>query len=402
MVSGFPLDAMHTMYLLVCKHLLEFALEGCRRTYLIPNPTDPALTCKTTKQAVIDARLEICKSLTPAEFNRKVSPTQWASDWKAVEFRQFFLYLAYPIFEDVLETHVLELIASIQCFMYLIGGADPNPVPEDDLQLAQQIIEHFVSEFAQHTAGNGLKPCFHFMLHVVNDCREQKCHYDVLSVFKFENMIRAIKPRVRTGYAKLQQLRTTQIEIEKFVFNRNQVGVIERDEVGEPAYGWGGIRQNKSQKETFVYSTWGQVKTLRFKRFILSTNFKDSFCLVTTRSSGMSRVPQIFRCTNIQECCDSNTVTIIGHVYKKYEHVFRAPLPSRSRHVYLFSDESGSKVEFPIAAIVGKLYVTPSFKRIHVNKLLKREDLGENFERVTHWVGVAERHLMSANVSTLY
>lgn len=99
LVSNVILESMHTLYELVCKHtLVDFILNRHLNKRIMRNRP-------LTYRSVLDARLEICQKLTPDEFQRKVSTTAWVKTWKATEHRQFWVYLAYPLLEDLLRNH---------------------------------------------------------------------------------------------------------------------------------------------------------------------------------------------------------------------------------------------------------------------------------------------------------
>jgi hypothetical protein len=129
-----------------------------------------------------------------------------------MSYQQFFVYLAYPLLEDLLDEDRMQLLSLFQYFMYLIGGADPNPVPEHHLQFTQKIIEFWVTKYIHITDGWGNEPSIHFALHMVNDCLVHGCHYDVLSAFKYENCLCYVKDDINSGKCKLEQFKNQMIE----------------------------------------------------------------------------------------------------------------------------------------------------------------------------------------------
>jgi hypothetical protein len=190
--------------------------------------------------------------------------------------------MGYPVLEDLLDEENLKLLRYFQYFFYLVGGADPNPVPETDLVFAQQLIEFWVSAFVRETKGTGAKPSIHYLLHVAEDCRINKCHFDVLSAFKYENALRPVKNDITSGNFKLEQIRNRMIERSKYAFNYDIDGRIARTSEGKLSMGWcadtGGNANGIIRQTSFDGSR-------KYKRLVLpevqvTTGVRDSFVLI--------------------------------------------------------------------------------------------------------------------------
>jgi hypothetical protein len=438
MVSGFPLEGMHSLYMLLCSEFLDVIIK-----YL------HTAVRGSDRVERLSQRIIICHALVPSEFTRKVSPVSKLADWKATEYRQFFLYLAAGLLEDLVGDDdavivgddveegeeceepptILTLVQTLQTFMYLICGTDPNPVPEEDLILADQIALYWVTWFIRRFKHEGWKPSTHWILHMTKDCREQNSHLDELSVFRFENEMRYIRPLINSGFNKLEQLRNRIYEQEKFILNRDKDGNIIRREDGEPAVGvWDrGLVENKEILSFLLEVTKVQggkrdgdkdVKRIRFQDFVLSnTHLRDRFCLIhdptreellEIREDGTTRQSlkpwahlSIVRVDDVLKCKLSGEVTIVGTVFAKMEPFFKEPEDSRTHHVYVFGDACATPCPFPVSCVVGKLYVMPRFAKFPPS-VDPQEFVNDNFANVVEWVGVGLQHTKAVGFSTMY
>jgi hypothetical protein len=399
MVSGFPLESMHTLYLLVCKHFFDEMLGTLNRGWVTVRGPD-GNNMQLRRKAILDSRIKMMDKLCPYEFDRRVETTDFLGTWKATTYRQFFLYLAYPLLEDLLDKDWLQLLRNFQYFMYLIGGADPNPVPEADLQFAQEIIEFWVTKYLHETNGKGAKPSIHYILHAVQDCRFHQCHFDCLSAFKYENALRYITGDIQSGNCKLEQLKNRMIEREKYVFNRTADGRIKRNAAGKLSMGRDALLHesyNCSQRTSLSFDQAKKKKILKLPDVQVSNILRDSFILVN--NLGSSRHPQIVRVIDFKiDTRNNGALSVQGHSYDKKEPLFETPADSRSKHVYVFSECQPQPFAVSVSKIVGKLYAIPRFKVFGL-KLADSEMLGNDFSNVEEWVGVALRHVIADNAS---
>lgn len=82
MITMFPLDPMHLVFLGVMRKLLHIWTGG-------------KLTTRMSAQniCILNKQLEKAASSWPKEFNRKPRGLHELNMWKATEYRQFLLYL---------------------------------------------------------------------------------------------------------------------------------------------------------------------------------------------------------------------------------------------------------------------------------------------------------------------
>lgn len=106
MVSNVILEPMHTLYELLCKHFLSDVILKKYLNNRLRFPRENRFGELARYSDVLDSRIILAQRLCPDEFQRKVSSTAWLKGWKATEHRQFWLYMAYPLLEDLLRDHV--------------------------------------------------------------------------------------------------------------------------------------------------------------------------------------------------------------------------------------------------------------------------------------------------------
>lgn len=392
-IRDVPLEPMHILWLLCSKYYMRYIISCLKHSKLLD---------------VLDSRLKVMEQLSPSEFARRVSGTSFLStDWKATCYRQFFLYLAYPLLEDLLDEEQMKLLAHYQYFLYIVCGMSNSPIPDDELDFADAILDYFLPEIMLATNGDASVPAFHFLRHCTEDCRHHRCHLEQLSAFKYESAAMRIKACLHSGNWKLEQLRNRLIEQCKYMLNRDADDLILRNDNGEVSMGWN-ANEAFEVKDKTVSFRGGKYKTVTVPGIgQISTAWRDSFVLLSRsdRSDRVSRLPRIFRVLDIAESTTTGELNLIGHVSSKIDPLFSAPRDSRTKHVYSYSQPILQMTAYPLSNLVGKLFPIPRFSKFASKKKVTIEDLGANLENVTEWVGILEQHML-ANVDddegTLY
>ena len=110
MVSQFPHDPMHLVYLGVVKRLLGSWLKG---------PVSNRCRIGANNVSQISECLLACHRYLPREFPRKCRSLAEVDRWKATEFRQFVLYSGIVVVKgklsDIVYQHFLLLVVGIFC-----------------------------------------------------------------------------------------------------------------------------------------------------------------------------------------------------------------------------------------------------------------------------------------------
>lgn len=411
MVTRIAIDPMHTLYIGVLKHLMNKLMKnnlGQRYTQIKDKPTG---------QQILDSRIAACHAFLPDEFSRRVTSTSNIATWKAMEFRQFFLYMAFALMEDLidaepdvdegnsgLEINPKNLVSYIAYFMYLLCGEEAVPISEDDLLTAEEVVENFAIMWMAYSAGSGSKPVVHMLLHLPQECREHGCRADYFSVAKYENSIRQLKCRVRSGFGKLQQVRTVEFEREKYLLQRDDHGLILKSAAGAPLYGWDFGKGSENDSVEYPEVRYVNVKknvkkvVAKFGTFLVANDVRNAHVLISYNIMGNNVTkskPRIFRIVNIQRTVGTNEYRVIGHFFKNQRDLFTEPLPSSYQGVYAFSNEDEVLLSFPVSCITSKLYVVPRFSYFGLSVLERGffQDEG-NYRNVKEWVGTSMQHVI--------
>lgn len=403
-VADVPIETMHLYWQLVCKHYLDEIMFVLRRGFGV-------LKNKRISKRIhyLNSRIKAIGKLCPSEFDRKLSSTEFIhTAWKASSYRQFFMYAALPLLEDLLDEDWWEHLTCFVCVLHLIGGADPDPVPEEDLNVAERLVKWWVGRFIALSNGAGWKPCMHFFLHAVEDLRYHKCHGDVLSSFPYENALGRLKSDIISGSFKLEQLRGRLLERSKVLINRNSDGsfILRPDKTFSIGFGevcpslFGKVREPSYVKEKRKY------QKITTEKFEFSTKMCDSFVLIYEDRNG-KKVPVILRVVDVvapNETGARGALCVRGHVYSCVEPYLKKPLNSSRTHVYTFSKPFSQTCVFPVAQIFGKLYSVPRFGKMDAEFQgdIPAGTLGEQFEAVQEWVGTLLKHAVATRAASLY
>jgi hypothetical protein len=284
----------------------------------------------------------------------------------------------------------------LQTFIYLVGDVDPRPVPQEDLKFAQQCIEFFVGRILYINPGSKVPICFHIILHVVRQLLVLGCHYGIVTAYPYENGCRFTKRFLNAGNCKAEQFRNRIMEVDKYLFARDDNDKIVRDADGEPACGWGPTQESKEKFPSGVnyhYQKSRNRQNLIFPTFLLSTAIADSFCLMKCPREISRDKRCVFRVTDIQVRRTSEKVFLLGHIYTVKKSLYKEPEDSTRQDVFSFSGKSEFVSAFPADHVRGKLYAIPRFSSFP-NSLreVSVEDCGRDFEKVNDWVGIRLRH----------
>jgi hypothetical protein len=190
LISTFPLDPMHLVYLGVTKRLLNAWKSGPRPTRLLSRSIN-----------VISDRLVDAKKFWPYEFGRKPRSVSEMDKWKAVEFRQFLLYLGPVVLRGVLsdEQYSNFMLFSV-AMMYLVSKRLWT-----FHDYADELLRAFVSHAAELYGRSFVVYNVHSLIHLSRQVGRLG-PAETFSAFPFENYLGQIKRLLRTGNKPLQQV----------------------------------------------------------------------------------------------------------------------------------------------------------------------------------------------------
>lgn len=180
-ITSFPLDYMHLVYLGTVKKLILLWIK-CPIRVKYPS-------WKIKKISVLLERLKVN---TPSEIARKPRGFDQISRWKATEFRTFLLYIGPIVLKPILSNeqwnHFLNLSIS---FLILL-----SPNCSHLISIAQKLLDNFVKQFEIQYGRHFMSHNIHGLLHISDDYNSfgplDKC-----SAYPFENFMSILKKKLR-------------------------------------------------------------------------------------------------------------------------------------------------------------------------------------------------------------
>ncbi|XP_070171295.1 uncharacterized protein [Polyergus mexicanus] len=203
-ISNTPLDYMHLICLGVVKKLILLCIKG---------PLSIRLSRRTINK--ISYLLILLRCTTPSDFVRKPRSLKDVKQWKAVEFRNFLLYvrpvvLRYTLKKDMYH-HFLTLHTAITILVR------PDLCQKEFIDYAEVLLRNFILSFEILYGKQYISHNVHNLLHLCSDVRIFG-PLDNFSAFHFENYMMTIKRRLRKNEKLLQQLIKRYSENENFNF----------------------------------------------------------------------------------------------------------------------------------------------------------------------------------------
>ena len=193
LVSQFPLEPMHLVYLGVVRKLVWLWLKSPR-----------SLNCKIGTGACeeISKNLKIYSKFLPKEFNRKGRSLVEFERWKAAEFRTFLLYTG------IVATKRALLVQFYKNFLYLFIGTYYLEHPRllrSHCDYANELLRLFVSDFGKLYDKITLVYNIHNLIHLAADAQKFGPLQSV-SAFAFESYLGNIKRLLRSPNRPLPQI----------------------------------------------------------------------------------------------------------------------------------------------------------------------------------------------------
>jgi len=204
MVTQFPLDPMHLLYLGVTRRLLLSWIRGPLTVRL------PSRDCTKVSSLL----LRLCPHIA-REFCRRPRSLSEIDRWKATEFRFFLLYagpiVMRPVLKDVLYKHFLLLFVACTILSSTHLNGQFNSYASD-------LLQAFVQGVADLYGKTEIVYNIHGLLHLSADAEKYGC-LENFSSFPFENKLKAIKRLVRKPSLPLQQVASRLTEYESCQFH---------------------------------------------------------------------------------------------------------------------------------------------------------------------------------------
>jgi hypothetical protein len=202
MVSQFPLDPMHLLYLGVMRRLLLLWLRG---------PLTVRLSSPTVQE--LSASLLMLGPHIPRDFCRRPRSLTEIDRWKATEFRLFLLYCGPVVLRKTLREPLYNH------FMLLFVASTILTSKRLCLQYhgyAGDLLKLFVKGMTELYGRDHIVYNIHGLIHLASDV-ERFGNLENFSSFPFENKLKNIKKLVRKPHIPLQQVALRLGEHEHFI-----------------------------------------------------------------------------------------------------------------------------------------------------------------------------------------
>jgi hypothetical protein len=304
LVSTFPLDAMHLVYLGVTKRLLVFWVKGIKGVHL-----KIARMSVAFRNGMSDYLIQT-REMWPSDFCRYPRGLSDVDRWKATELRQFLLYISVTAIKGFVHKEVYEHFLLLHCAITILAGnlhAELNT-------LAHKLLTAFVSNAAKFYGDEFIVYNVHALIHLSSDSLRLG-PLGTFDAFRFENQLGILKRQIRSKNKPLQQLCKRIAEKDgcpaekQNVVNSTQLSMLNIHDSG-PTAGCHGIQFKK---------------LIIGPHFHLATGLKDGTVIL---QGGRVMVIQNFISSG------SEGIILIGKVFKRYSDFYTTPIHSSLLSVY--------------------------------------------------------------------
>lgn len=197
LISQFPADYMHSVCLGVVRKML-FIWRDSGRRYGI-------------KVMQINEKIKCLSIHWPMEFNRKPRSLSDLENWKAIEFRQFLLYVGPVVLKDTLPNKIFCNFMLLKYAISILLNEKLNKQYNDYANnLLHIFVKHSVSIY-------GREFCIyntHSLIHIANDAKEFGS-LNSINCFRFENFLGGLKRILRKPNLPLEQVVRRYLELGK-------------------------------------------------------------------------------------------------------------------------------------------------------------------------------------------
>jgi len=192
LVTQFPLDEMHLVYLGVMRRLIMCWLRGpietkCRL---------PGQSVRTISDRLLSVQRYIC-----CEFVRKPRSLSEIDRWKATEFRTFLLYLGPIVLKGILSKQHFRHFMLLHVAMYCLTS---SRLCSSHLDYAQMLLSKFVQEAPELYGPEFVVYNVHSLIHICDDARLYG-HLHAVNAFVYESHLKQVKKFVQHANNPLKQ-----------------------------------------------------------------------------------------------------------------------------------------------------------------------------------------------------
>uniref|UniRef100_A0A1Y1K4M3 Transposase domain-containing protein n=1 Tax=Photinus pyralis TaxID=7054 RepID=A0A1Y1K4M3_PHOPY len=191
LITAFPLDYMHCVCLGVMRKLLFLWRDGPRTIKL-----------KNCDLEILNNRLIQASHMWPSDFNRKPRSLSELERWKAIELRQFLLYLGPVLLKNLLPTHVY---CNFSLLHFAITILLNDALNVEYNEYAGKLLKLFVQNSVKIYGREFCIYNVHTLIHLANDSKNHR-NLGNVNCFPFENYLGSIKKMLRKSNLPLQQV----------------------------------------------------------------------------------------------------------------------------------------------------------------------------------------------------
>jgi len=191
MVSQFPLDPMHLLYLGVVRRIV---LSWIRGSYCVRLSQS---LCSQLSDILLNMR-----SYIPRDFCRRPRSLAEIDRWKATEFRLFLLYTGPIAIKNFVSDNVYKHFLLLSVASFILSSSE---LCVRYCDYAESLLKLFVSHTEKIYGKDMLVYNVHGLLHLADDVRRYG-PLERFSAFPFENKLKNIKKLVRKPSNPLQQV----------------------------------------------------------------------------------------------------------------------------------------------------------------------------------------------------
>lgn len=173
LVTKVPFEGLHSVWGGNVKKALTGSIDGKFN----------ARRMSGRKQDILDSRMEQLKVFCPSDFNRRPNKLTAFHSFKATEFRQFALYTAPAVFENVLEDDQYEHFLLLHIVVRYVVAKD---TPREMLLFCKEALKEYVSLCENVYGLQFYSYNVHCLLQIIDDVLELGS-LDSYSAFSYEN-----------------------------------------------------------------------------------------------------------------------------------------------------------------------------------------------------------------------
>lgn len=322
MVTQFPLDPMHLVFLGVVKRILlnyYFNVSSVKFSQKI--------------QGEIEEKVLKIHHYISSDFSRKPRTFKELKRWKATEFKLFITYTFPVLFHNALHKEHYNLLLLLHCAVFILS--DSNLI-EKHINEAESFLKKFVVQSPEHFGESFVVFNVHNLIHLVNDVKLYG-NINEFSCFPFENYMNLLKKKLHCANRPLQQIHR---RIEEF--NKCSSPLVIQHKKFEPRKIFNKLYDNEGKLCSF------ELKLLKIDNLVISVLIPDNCVILNSNKICVIKYMKFIEDKYIFE----------GLKFNYSENLYSKPIESSKLQIFYVS-ESKSVIKFSLSDISKKCMIIP-------------------------------------------